>query len=238
MGFLIAKILLLMLGAATLGALAAHWWLRRQYEDVTTEYRRMEGDWATWRRDIEVRLAKQLPVDLAPLHSRLAALEAALKAIHIPPANEVDLGGLHARIASLEHTVLSIRLPEIPPSTTVDLEPVLRKLESLETRSVALPVTLQKSHVVRPGSRNLLAHPAYGRPDDLQKIKGVKRVMERMLHEIGVYYFWQIAEWTDDDARHADEQLTAFHGRIGRDDWVNQASQLTALPDAARKPQV
>ena len=89
---------------------------------------------------------------------------------------------------------------------------------------------------VRAGSRNLLAHAAYGQPDDLKLIKGVAGVMEKMMHAIGVYYFWQIAEWSPTDVAHADDQLTAFKGRITRDDWVRQALLLARAPGAARRP--
>jgi predicted flap endonuclease-1-like 5' DNA nuclease len=89
---------------------------------------------------------------------------------------------------------------------------------------------------VRAGSRNLLTHAAYGSPDDLKLIKGVAEVLEKMLHNIGVYYFWQIAEWTPDDIAHADAQLTAFKGRISRDDWVTQARQFAHSDSAAAAP--
>ncbi|MFO1401273.1 MAG: hypothetical protein U1F30_08690 [Steroidobacteraceae bacterium] len=57
-----------------------------------------------------------------------------------------------------------------------------------------------------------------------------------MLHQIGVYYFWQVAEWSADDVAYVDTQLTAFRGRIRRDDWVRQASQLMQREGAARRP--
>ena len=54
---------------------------------------------------------------------------------------------------------------------------------------------------VREGSRNLLTHPGHGEPDDLTQIKGVPKVLERKLHKMGVFYFWQIAEWSPDDVK-------------------------------------
>jgi predicted flap endonuclease-1-like 5' DNA nuclease len=90
--------------------------------------------------------------------------------------------------------------------------------------------------MVRAGSRNLLSRAAYGKPDDLKKIKGVATVMEKMMHDIGVYYFWQIAEWNSTDIDHADAQLKAFHGRISRDEWVKQAVSFARDADSARKP--
>jgi predicted flap endonuclease-1-like 5' DNA nuclease len=89
---------------------------------------------------------------------------------------------------------------------------------------------------VRNGSRNLLARAAYGKPDDLKQIKGVANVLEKMLHDIGVYYFWQIAEWGAKDVQHADEQLQAFKGRISRDEWVKQSKSFAKLASSARRP--
>jgi hypothetical protein len=60
--------------------------------------------------------------------------------------------------------------------------------------------------------------------------------MEKMLHDIGVCYFWQIAEWTPVDVVHADAQLKAFHGRIARDGWVAQAKDFTGRAESVRRP--
>jgi predicted flap endonuclease-1-like 5' DNA nuclease len=89
---------------------------------------------------------------------------------------------------------------------------------------------------VREGSKNLLSHAGHGRPDDLKQIKGVKRVLERTLHKVGVYYFWQIAEWSPEDVKHVDSVLPAFKGRIERDRWVTQANELSTKPTAAKPP--
>jgi predicted flap endonuclease-1-like 5' DNA nuclease len=90
--------------------------------------------------------------------------------------------------------------------------------------------------VVREGTRNLLTHPGHGKPDDLTQIKGVEKLLERKLHKVGVFYFWQIAQWSPEDVRHVDEQLANFHGRIEQDHWVDQASALAAQPSAALPP--
>jgi predicted flap endonuclease-1-like 5' DNA nuclease len=90
--------------------------------------------------------------------------------------------------------------------------------------------------MVRKGSRNLLNQASFGKPDDLKRIKGVAFVLERMMHGIGIYYFWQIAEWDAADVAYVDTQLTAFKGRITRDDWVTQSKQFAKDASSARKP--
>jgi len=89
---------------------------------------------------------------------------------------------------------------------------------------------------VRAGSRNLLHSASFGKADDLKLIKGVAQVLEKMMHNLGVYYFWQIAEWTEQDVKHVDSLLTAFKGRITRDDWIAQSKLLARSPTAAVKP--
>jgi predicted flap endonuclease-1-like 5' DNA nuclease len=120
---------------------------------------------------------------------------------------EVDFSQLHEWMAHIEDALRNIAIP--PAETTA---------------------------VLRTPPRNLLTHAAYGEPDDLKRIVGVGAVLERMLHGIGVYYFWQIAEWTPEDVKRADALLPAFHGRIERNHWVTQATEFVRLGTAAARP--
>lgn len=63
-------------------------------------------------------------------------------------------------------------------------------------------------------------------PDDLKLIVGVGPVLERMLHNLGVTTFRQIARWTERDVAEFDAKLPEFPGRIVRDQWVTQARAL------------
>jgi predicted flap endonuclease-1-like 5' DNA nuclease len=65
-----------------------------------------------------------------------------------------------------------------------------------------------------------------GEPDDLKLIVGVGPVLERMLHNLGVTTFRQIARWTERDIAEFDAKLPEFPGRIQRDQWVTQARAL------------
>ena len=270
MGFLLAKILLLLGLAALCGALFAYWWFRRHYEDITLEYARSREEWAAWRRDFEERLAARPAVDLEPLSGQVAALDAAVRdtpqpepmdlrpllerlaaidttvrAIVIPGAPDApDLTPINERLTAIEHALFPVqtRLDElesavrgiqVPPSQSVDLSPVLERLGTLQTRLENPPAP---KVAVREGSRNLLTHAADGKPDDLKQLRGVGKVLERTLHKVGVFYFWQIAEWSPEDVKYVDGKLSTFKGRIERDGWVNQASELAASPNAAHRP--
>jgi len=83
---------------------------------------------------------------------------------------------------------------------------------------------------------NRLRKAAFGAPDDLKVVKGVGPKLEKMLHGIGVYYYWQVADWSKADVQEADDLLDAFKGRIERDNWVTQAKSLAKLSTAAKRP--
>lgn len=63
-------------------------------------------------------------------------------------------------------------------------------------------------------------------PDDLKLIVGVGPVLERMLHQLGVATYRQIARWSERDIDEFDARLPEFPGRIRRDGWVAQARAL------------
>jgi predicted flap endonuclease-1-like 5' DNA nuclease len=65
-----------------------------------------------------------------------------------------------------------------------------------------------------------------GEPDDLKFIVGIGPVLERMLHNLGVTTFRQIALWSERDSAEFDAKLPEFPGRIERDQWVTQAREL------------
>ena len=65
-----------------------------------------------------------------------------------------------------------------------------------------------------------------GRADNLKLIRGVGPKLERLLNEIGVYHYDQIAAWTPEEVAWADQNLVGFKGRVSRDGWVAQAKEL------------
>jgi predicted flap endonuclease-1-like 5' DNA nuclease len=65
-----------------------------------------------------------------------------------------------------------------------------------------------------------------GAPDDLKLIVGIGPVLERMLHQLGVTTFRQIARWSERDIDEFDAKLPEFPGRIRRDGWVTQARAM------------
>lgn len=67
-----------------------------------------------------------------------------------------------------------------------------------------------------------LTGPRNGQPDDLTRISGVGRSMERLLFEHGIFHFAQIAAWAPLEAQWID-RLSGFKGRVRRERWIEQA---------------
>jgi predicted flap endonuclease-1-like 5' DNA nuclease len=60
-------------------------------------------------------------------------------------------------------------------------------------------------------------------PDDLKRIRGVGPALERFLHKRGVFWFRQVATWSQADIDKFEFLLPNFGGRIQRENWVHSA---------------
>jgi predicted flap endonuclease-1-like 5' DNA nuclease len=69
--------------------------------------------------------------------------------------------------------------------------------------------------------RQFTSPPAHR--DDIKHIYGVGPALEKLLNELGVYHFRQVATWSEADIDFFDSQLHEFHGRIRRENWVRSA---------------
>lgn len=104
-----------------------------------------------------------------------------------------------------------------------DLEARLAQVRS--TPAPAAPVRLMETPPAPP--------PPAPKPqvnDDLKRIRGIGRVNEARLNEMGITSFAQIASWSPaDEVRIGD--LLQFEGRIEREEWVAQAKILMTGTD-------
>jgi small subunit ribosomal protein S2 len=87
-------------------------------------------------------------------------------------------------------------------------KPILEELPQPEARSGFEPLS---------GPR--------GVADDLKKLAGVSPTIEKLLNDLGVFHFWQIAELGPDDAHKIGEEV-GLPGRV--EGWIAQAKQYTA----------
>ncbi|HEX5788848.1 MAG TPA: hypothetical protein VFY03_11745 [Woeseiaceae bacterium] len=62
--------------------------------------------------------------------------------------------------------------------------------------------------------------------DDLKAIKGIGPAIEKLLHELGIFRYSQIAEISEYDIDRVAERLKGFRTRIHREDWIGQAREL------------
>jgi NADH-quinone oxidoreductase subunit E len=65
-------------------------------------------------------------------------------------------------------------------------------------------------------------------PDDLKAISGIGPKLEKVLNDLGVWTYAQIAAWGKPEIAWVDDYL-AFRGRIERDGWIEQARSLSAV---------
>ena len=81
------------------------------------------------------------------------------------------------------------------------------------------------------GGFKALSEPE-GEADDLQKLPGIGKVLEKKLNERGIFHYWQIAALGADDIAELDEALK-LKGRIERDGWVEHALEIGKSEKAA-----
>ncbi len=95
--------------------------------------------------------------------------------------------------------------------------------------ATAKPATAKPTatHKAKPESQpELLKKPRTGKGDDLKLIWGVGPKLEKMLNEMGVWHFDQIAAWGKSELNWVDDRLEGFKGRASRDEWVKQSRKL------------
>lgn len=195
---------------------------------------------------------------LEVLERRLISIQ---EAVQNAPSGEVtreDLTALEDRLTAIEYGVTALHhalrsrgdymrgADHEPPRPRAEAASYEARAPQRTTRAIPAAemqaITARRAEAIaaarRPDDRaNLLTHAAFGEGDDLAQIVGVGPILTELLHEVGVYYFWQIAEWTDEDVAYVDEKLLHFKGRIERDDWVGQSKALAAMPGAAPRPE-
>jgi len=127
---------------------------------------------------------------------------------------------------------------------------VLGSTEAVEAAPAPAPVAAKPAKAKAPAAPKAAAKPAAdaddkaeetelegtrpagldapkGEADDLKKIGGVGPKLEGTLNGLGIFHFWQIAEFTPDNVAWVDGYLS-FKGRIDRDDWIGQAKAFAA----------
>ncbi len=84
----------------------------------------------------------------------------------------------------------------------------------------------QEADTEQVSTLDSLAGPQ-GDKDDLKKIRGVTKAYEKKLNERGIFHYWQVAGFSQDNLDEVDRLLHG-NGQIAKGDWVDQARELTS----------
>ena len=163
--------------------------------------------------------------DLVAMENRLTAIEYGLAALHhmLRSRGDMILGRSEGDTRSGPALHVVREAPPPAPTTPAPPRPE-REHDPINTFLRA------------DDEANLLTEPAFGPADDLEAIDGVGPMLRALLNDLGVFYFWQVAEWTPREIDWVESKLMHFKGRIRRDDWVGHARQLALLPTSVKRP--
>lgn len=169
-----------------------------QSRDSTVSTLRVELDAA--RKTLESRSAL--------LRDAEAARQSAGDLVKVKDA---ELARLRAELSTLN----------VLPARVSALQAEIATAEAVRRDLQAELAALRKTGEVPP--RQFLSAPTS--IDDLKHIFGVGPVLEKMLNDLGVYQFKQVALWNEGDIEFFDKQLHDFHGRIQRENWIRSAQE-------------
>ena len=135
-----------------------------------------------------------------------------------PPRESSDV---HAQI--VETQAVSSRVDEKVDETRIEAH-----AEQIVVKNGDIPVEMTSESVGDLDYAEAVAQLDEGSsgpesPDDLKHIRGVGPALERFLHKRGVFWFSQVATWSQKDIDKFEFLLPNFGGRIQRENWVRSA---------------
>ncbi len=168
----------------------------------------------------KAKVAVKAPVKAAPKAKAAAAPKA--KAAPKPKA---------AAVAAPKVAAAPVKKAAAPkaPVAKAKVEAPKVKAAPVAKPKVAAPAKAKVVPVAKPKpAAKPKAAPKIVIPDNLELLKGVGPKLNTLLKSLGVTSFEQVANWSAADIREIDSKLGNFAGRIGRDNWVDQAKLLVA----------
>ncbi len=112
---------------------------------------------------------------------------------------------------------------ESQKETATSMEKELQAIQAQVTTAPANDLNMQLTKSNRPVW--ILEEPSE-RKDNLQVIKGIGPVMEKLLNEIGIFHYNQLARMNESDCLWVSDRIRTFPKRIKRDRWQQQAVEL------------
>jgi NADH-quinone oxidoreductase subunit E len=117
---------------------------------------------------------------------------------------------------------------EVPPSNAARKETDAVETNKALKSPSPVKVSAKAEKAARPSLEDKNRPAQIARPaavDDLKMISGIGPKNEKILHELGIFTFAQVALWKKAERDWVDGYLN-FHGRVEREDWVKQAKAL------------
>ncbi|GEM_PF-2517919 len=204
--------------------------VHKQLQAKEEELERQEQENQKIRRDFEA-IKHRLSVfqsDLDEIAQQSSILRTAFEKARL------ELVSKDKRIAELE-SISSEGLQMAALSGNAEPELAISRIARLQTRVQELfeEVTQKdreleelKNAIPANDQRSIARNMEDLQGDNLQQISGIGEALEKKLNQMGITRFSDIAGWDDGDIDRFDQKLD-FHGRIRRENWVEQARQLS-----------
>jgi NADH-quinone oxidoreductase subunit E len=141
-------------------------------------------------------------------------------ALTVVAANETPAPAEAPTVAQVEVPQVSLeRGTAATPAKRVVPEPVA---EPMLAKDVAQSAVRKPSSIERPSA-----------PDDLKSISGIGPKLEKVLNDLGIWTYAQVAAWDKAEVAWMDDHL-GFKGRIDRDAWIAQARAMSSPQPAGK----
>ncbi|MCP4958668.1 MAG: hypothetical protein GY925_05285 [Actinomycetia bacterium] len=239
MGYVVGEILVYILIAALIGLLIGWLLWYRKWHEGNNETADTSTSLATRTTERPISALGSVDGQITDLKDELeAAKSAAASAIEEMCKERDRAAALSAQLADLEGQLATVRSELTPavlaPSVRFDSAAVPSAEADLAVESEPEPEQESDSDAVAAavaaGTASFLdpepVEELRASPDELQQIKGVGPYLEALLNRNGIYTFRQIAALTPQGVADLDSRLESFKGRIGRDNWLPQATEL------------
>jgi len=189
------------------------------------------------QRDLE---AQQLEIELQKANDRIAELEERASADHariesVNPASLPD--GLHESNEPHAESSVAAKEAEDPPDDPFDQmaeRAIIRHSDAANDEADNRSDTHRgpaepdgpAEETASPNTVNDDFENSPGTVDDLEQIKGIGPSIAKILNDLGIYRYSQIAEMSEYDIDRVANEIKGFRSRIYREDWIGQARTL------------
>jgi len=192
-------------------------------EDIINKYATLKADYDALKAEGG---ASNNDADIAGLQNAVAKAEKnanAFKAkwsdLQMANTNFMNENeALKARIADLEaQSKVVVEAPKVEPPTP-------SKPETKEDKEAAVLARIKEK--AKDINYDLIGIGNADDKDDLKLIKGIGPFIEKKLNAISIYKFAQIAKFDEVTIEKVNNAIEFFPGRVKRDDWRGQATEL------------